>query len=87
MSPRISELIPNPVRNNTLIRYQIPETISNAYLTLTDAKGQMIRTLTIANRGAAQLNLDTSMLAAGSYNYSLYVDGKQAGTKQLIVTR
>ena len=78
---------PNPVRNNTLIHCYIPESTSNAKLTLTNAKGQIIRTIILTNRGSANVNLDASMLAAGTYNYALYVDGKQAATKQLIVAR
>jgi hypothetical protein len=78
---------PNPVKGSTLIRYSIPETTSNAHLSLTNVKGQLIRTLTISNKGVGQLNLDTTSLASGTYTYILYVDGRKADSKQLIVAR
>jgi hypothetical protein len=78
---------PNPVNRSTLIRYSIPEHTSNAHLSVTNVKGQLIKTVTISNKGLGQLNLDTSTLASGIYTYTLYVDGQFADSKQLIVTR
>jgi hypothetical protein len=78
---------PNPVSGTTSIRYHIPETSTSARLTLTNAKGQVVKTINLSSRGAGLVNLTTSMLAAGTYNYTLHVDGKQAGTKRLIIIK
>ena len=78
---------PNPARGNTLIRYRIPETSTSAHVSLTNVKGQMLRMLTISNKGVGQINVDTSALPSGTYTYSLHVDGKQVGSKQLVVAR
>jgi hypothetical protein len=77
---------PNPVSGTTIIRYRIPEQSTSARLTLTNAKGQVVKTLSLGNRGLGQVSLSTSALAAGTYNYTLYVDGRQADTKRLVVT-
>ncbi|HSB91830.1 MAG TPA: tail fiber domain-containing protein, partial [Flavitalea sp.] len=78
---------PNPVHGHTLIRYTIPQTTSDAYLSITNVNGQLIKTVTISNKGYGQLNLDTSPLASGTYNYTLYIDGKQVDSKQLVIAR
>jgi hypothetical protein len=86
-SSYLEQNTPNPVSGITTIRYQVPETATSAKLTLTNAKGQLIKTIGLGNRGAGQLNLNTSSLAAGTYNYTLYVDGKQADAKRLVIAR
>jgi hypothetical protein len=78
---------PNPVRSTTSIRYHIPETSTSAILNITNAKGQIVKTITLSNRGAGQINLNTQGLASGAYNYTLYVDGKQADSKRLVIAR
>jgi trimeric autotransporter adhesin len=78
---------PNPVRGTTTIRYYVPEISNSAKLIFSNQKGQVVKTFSLGNRGAGQININTTTLAAGTYNYTLYVDGKQADTKRLIVDR
>jgi hypothetical protein len=78
---------PNPVSGTTTIRYHVPETSTSASLTLTNAKGQVVKTVSLNNRGTNQLSLNTTGLAAGTYNYTLYIDGKQASSKRLVITQ
>jgi hypothetical protein len=51
-------------------------------LTITNAKGQVVKTISLGNRGAGQATVDISMLAAGTYNYALFVDGRQVDNKR-----
>jgi hypothetical protein len=78
---------PNPVNGSTTIRYRIPEQSSSARFVLSNAKGQVIKTIGLNNKGTGQLSLSTSSMAAGTYHYTLYVDGRQTDTKRLVVTR
>jgi hypothetical protein len=78
---------PNPVSGTTTIRYHLPETSTSARLTLTNVKGQVVKTISLGNKGTGQVSLSTSSLAAGTYHYTLYVDGKQTDSKRLIVAR
>jgi hypothetical protein len=84
---RLEQNLPNPASGNTTIRYQVPGLATSARLTITNIKGQLIKTITIKSMGAGQVNFNSSSLAAGAYNYSLWVDGKQADTKSLIIAR
>ena len=78
---------PNPSRGTTTIRYGIPDGTSSARLTLINAKGQLLKTINLTGRGAGQVNLDTSALSTGIYNYTLWVAGREVDTKQLVITR
>jgi hypothetical protein len=76
---------PNPAGGTTTIRYAVPTNAVSARLTLTNTKGQVVKTISLNNRGAGQLSLTTQGLAAGTYNYTLYVDGRQVDTKRLVI--
>jgi hypothetical protein len=86
-SAYLEQNTPNPVRGTTIIRYTIPENTAAARLTLTNAKGQVVKTVSLSSRGTGQVNLSTAALASGTYHYTLYVDGGQADTKRLVITR
>jgi hypothetical protein len=84
----LEQNVPNPAGgSSTTIRYHIPESAASATLTLTNAKGQVVKTMMIGNKGTGQLNLNTQAFAAGTYHYSLYVGSKLADTKRLIIVR
>jgi hypothetical protein len=83
----VEQNTPNPVSGITTIRYHVPEQSTSAMLTLTNTKGQVVKTLTLGSKGAGQVNLNTQALAAGTYQYTLYVDGRQTDTKRLVIAR
>jgi hypothetical protein len=86
-SAYLEQNTPNPASGSTIIRYTIPTDATSAHLDLTNTKGQIVKRVSLNNRGAGQVNLATSMLASATYTYSLWVDGKQADAKRLVIAR
>src|SRR4051812_35425431 len=86
-SAYLEQNYPNPNSGNTLIRYHLPESTMNAKIVITNIKGQVIRSIDLNSRGVGQITLNASTLAAGSYNYSLWVGGKEVDTKRMVVAR
>lgn len=41
----------------------------------------------MAAKGAGQLNIRSGELAAGTYNYTLYVNDKKIDSKQMVITK
>ena len=80
----LEQNIPNPVKQTTIIRYSIAN--NNAQLSITDAKGKVIKQISL-KEGAGSLNVDCSSLSAGAYYYSLIADGKIIVTKKMVVAR
>ena len=78
---------PNPHNGNTMIRYHLPEGAGNAQVVVTNMKGQVMNSVTLNSRGEGQITLDATMLAAGTYNYSLWIGGKEVDSKRMIVVR
>lgn len=86
LSGSLEQNTPNPVRGTTTIRYHLSEQATSARLEITNSKGQVVKTEGL-NRGQGQVSLNTTSLAAGTYNYTLYVDGQTTDTKRLVIAR
>jgi len=78
---------PNPSRGSALIRYHIPSTINSATMVLTDMKGSVLKSTTLSSKGSGQISVNTAALSPGTYTYNLYVDGRKADSKQMIVSQ
>ena len=82
----LKQNFPNPSNSNTVIRYHLSDNTGRAQIKITDIKGSTIK---VYNASAAQgsLNISTTELLAGTYNYTLYVNDKQIDTKQMVIMK
>lgn len=78
---------PNPFASATTIRYALPQKFATAQILITDKSGKTIKQLNVSGAGKGVVNVEASALSAGTYNYSLIVDGKIISTKQMVVTK
>ena len=78
---------PNPFTSGTVIRYYLPANAIDAKLLIADMKGMVVRTFKLTKNGKGEVKLGGVSLAAGTYTYSLWVEGKKADSKQLMVYR
>ena len=62
-----------------------PQKFSTAQILITDKSGKTIKQLNISGGGKGVVNVEASALSAGTYNYSLIVDGKLIATKQMVL--
>jgi hypothetical protein len=83
----LEQNFPNPQNGNTIIRYHLPEGTSNARVVISDMKGQVIKSIDLNSKGDGQLTLNTTGLAAGTYNYSLWIGSKEIDAKRMVVAR
>jgi len=77
---------PNPFNANTIIGYYIPDNAGSAQIKITDVKGSLIKTFSAA-KGEGQINIKSGQLPAGTYNYTLYINGKTADTRQMLLIK
>lgn len=77
---------PNPFNSTTDIQYFIPENTKSALLQITDAAGKIVKRIIIDHKGDGQITLEASGLSAGTYQYSLMLDGRLSATKQMVLT-
>ncbi len=79
---------PNPFTGSTTIGYNLPKGTNSAKLQITDVTGNVLAIIPLSgSSGKSTLTASLSGQAAGTYMYSLIVNGKLVGTKQMIAVR
>jgi hypothetical protein len=79
--------IPNPSNGTALIRYYVPHNSGTAHLVFTDTKGAIIKSITLNHKGDGQLSVDMTAWTAGTYTYTIYINGTQADSGKLVIVR
>ena len=75
---------PNPFTESTRITFQIPDEVRDAKIIFTSTTGTIINTAIITERGFGELEVYSSELSKGLYNYTLICDGKIIATKKMV---
>lgn len=75
---------PNPFNQNTVIRYHLA-TGNKGQINISDVNGNLIKT--IAADATGIVNLNNSNLSAGTYTYTLILNGKTMASKKMIVVK
>jgi trimeric autotransporter adhesin len=78
---------PNPFIGATIIGYNIPQGASSAQMQISDVTGKVLAVIPLSGRGPGVITADVSGYAAGTYNYSLIVDGRLVSTRKMISVR
>jgi len=78
---------PNPFNANTLIKYNVPAEVKNAVVNIFDENGRLIHSERVAQKGEGQLNIKAGTITAGTYSYSLVVDGNIVDTKRMVIVK
>ncbi|MFN9595464.1 MAG: tail fiber domain-containing protein [Bacteroidota bacterium] len=83
----LGQNIPNPADNSTIIPFSIPTNCKSASILITDhATGRAIKAVPLSCKDT-HLMLDAGSLASGTYSYSLFVDGVNIDTKQMVIVK
>jgi hypothetical protein len=83
--PSLGQNIPNPFDGSTLISYYLPQGIAQATLNVSSRNGSQVASFQLNEPGFGQVRLDGSALPAGTYAYSLFVEGRLVQTKQMVI--
>ena len=78
---------PNPFETMTSIPYTIPADAQNATMNFFNINGQLIKTVAIDHTGAGNLTVNATEMAAGTFTYTLTVDGQAVATKKMVLTK
>ena len=82
----LEQNFPNPFNQSTTIRYILPETFRSAQIVITAISGRVFRQIPVYVHGTGSVTIEAGALTAGTYYYSLYVDGMIVDTKKMVVT-
>ena len=76
---------PNPFSSETEIKFLLPEKFNSAQLIISDANGRQMRSEVL--NGSSSIIIEPGELAAGTYTYSLVIDGITIDTKQMVIAK
>ena len=82
----LSQNIPNPFTESTVISYNIPANVNRALLAIFDLNGKMLLQYNLV-QGKNQLTIRGSQLPAGMYIYSLIADGAEVVSKRMVLSK
>ena len=86
-APYLEQNAPNPFYEQTIIKYFLPEKFESATMNFADWQGRIIKTTPLQNAGHGTISISAKELTAGTYAYTLVVDGKIIDTRKMILTR
>lgn len=87
MSESISQVYlyqntPNPFSRETKIKYYIPDTVADAFITVTDLNGKQLKSRTFTAKGESYITVKANELSPGLYVYALVADGNIIDTNE-----
>jgi len=85
-APALEQNQPNPTNGMTRVGYFLPSGKSGE-LIITAMDGKELQRITLSQNGEGQIDLQTRNLPAGTYNYSLVVDGQIIDTKRMVLQK
>jgi len=83
----LQQNVPNPFSNNTHISYSLPGNIKSAEIVITDKQGKNLKRVPLNGAGNGMVELNTGAMASGVYQYSLFINGSIADSRQMIVSK
>ena len=83
----LGQNIPNPFTNSTLISYYLPTGSRNAKISIHDLQGRMIKVYELVGEGFGQIEFSNTEIGAGTYLYSLDLDGKLIDTRRMVLVK
>ena len=85
--PVLEQNNPNPFMESTTISFYISPHVKNACISIYNMNGSELKSLNISTRSKGTIIFNGGELAAGTYTYTLFVDGKQVDSKWMMITK
>ena len=85
--PYLEQNAPNPFYDETIIKYYLPKNFESATMRFTDWQGRNLKTIQLQDAGEGTISISAKELAAGTYAYTLIMNGNIIDTKKMILTR
>lgn len=86
-SPILGQNLPNPFDNSTIIPFRIPKGCSSATIVISEMASGKIVTAIPVSCDETHATIESGNLAAGTYTYSLSVDGRVMDTKKMEIVK
>ncbi len=88
-SAGILQNAPNPFKSSTNISYNLPENVLSAEIIISDVQGKSLKRIVLPSTATTKgiIAINGNAMAAGTYQYALYINGRVADSKQMIIAK
>jgi hypothetical protein len=83
---KMEQNVPNPFSGNTVIKYQLPNKLSNAFIGVYNLQGTQLLRFDRLNAGG-QVTINANTLKSGIYIYSLVAEGQEVMSRKMVVSK
>lgn len=83
--PSLEQNQPNPFRENSVIKYYLPQISKSAQLVITDLNGVEMKVFNLQGKGFGQVLISGGSFKQGTYLYSLIVNGERIDSKRMML--
>jgi|GEM_PF-1259018 len=87
VAARLDQNAPNPFNRSTVIRYFLPESVTDASLVIYDMNGVLIKTVPLRQKGEGRIVIEAGELNSGTYTYSMITDGMVVSSYKMVLTQ
>ncbi len=85
--PELFQNAPNPFNNATEIKYYLPNHTEQASIVIFDVNGNQLHNFVLHDKGYNSVTVNAGKLVAGTYLYSLNINGQTVDTKRMVLIR
>ena len=86
VSAVLEQNTPNPFKEQTTIRFKLPEDVTDAAICIFDMTGKLLKKMPISSQETS-VNVNGWELGEGMFLYTLMMYGKEVNTKKMIIMR
>ena len=87
-SAALQQNAPNPFISSTSIGYYLPGSVKSAEIVITDKQGKKLKQFPLSGlAGNGTVEIKAGALAAGVYQYTLYINGSIVDSKQMLLSK
>jgi hypothetical protein len=83
---KMEQNVPNPFSSNTVIKYNLPNKLSNAFIGVYNLLGTQLLKFDRLNTNG-QISINANTLQPGIYIYSLVAEGQEVMSKKMVVSK
>jgi len=83
--PKLFQNSPNPFNNATEIKYYLPNYTERASIVIFDVNGTQVHNFDLQEKGYNSVTMNAGKLVAGTYLYSLIVNGQVVDAKRMVL--
>ena len=85
--PELSQNVPNPSNNNSLIRYYIPEYANSSEIIFYSLTGREISRIELSETGRGELSINTEEISSTLLTYTLVIDGEVVQSRKMSIIK